>query len=259
MNSSYIPNYKFTHFKQNMDLLEAVKNRNLSEVNDLLSSNNVDVNVRDEDGKTPLHIAVINKDMGIINDLLSSDNIDINSQDNAGKTPLLYAYDLDLINRLLSIPNIDENIPDNTGRRFIDYVRYASPRIREILLLREQQRQRQPVVHINNSHLSKNRINEEDKCGICVQLLNEPAGLTNVRPNVKNQSSDTDLCHGQGCEHVFHCWCLSLVPGKQCPLCRKDFDRNHLLKLKLNGGSRRKTKKRRRKTKKRKHYKSKRK
>lgn len=99
------------------------------------------VNVRDEDGKTPLHIAVINKDMGIINELLSSDNIDINSQDNTGKTPLLYAYDLDLINRLLSMPNIDENILDNTGQRFIDYVRYSSPRIREILLLREQQRQ----------------------------------------------------------------------------------------------------------------------
>lgn len=241
-----------------MDLLEAVKNGNLSEVDDLLSSDNVDVNVRDEDGKTPLHIAVINQNRNIINKLLDSENIDVNSQDNLGKTPLLYAYDLDLINRLLSMPNIDENIPDNTGRRLIDYVRDANPRIKEILLLRERER-RQPVVHINNSHLSKNIIDKEEKCGICVKLLNEPAEDTDVRPNVKNQSSDTDLCHGEFCKHVFHCWCLSRVPGNKCPICRGEFNRNNLFKLKpKTGGSRRRRRRRKTmKTKKRKHYKSK--
>lgn len=240
-----------------MDLLEAVKNGNLSEVDDLLSSDNVDVNVRDEDGKTPLHIAVINQNRDIINKLLDSENINVNSQDNLGKTPLLYAYDLDLINRLLSMPNIDENIPDNTGRRLIDYVRDANPRIKEILLLRERER-RQPVVHINNSQLSKNIIDKEEECVICLEPLNEPAGeLTKVkvRPNVKNQSSDTDLCHGESCKHVFHCWCLSLVPGNKCPICRGNFNRNNLFKLKPNTGGSRRRRKKTMKTKKRKHNK----
>jgi ankyrin repeat protein len=47
----------------------------------------VDINTQDNQGKTPLHIAIENGYDRLVNSLLNEE-VDINIQDNRGKTPL---------------------------------------------------------------------------------------------------------------------------------------------------------------------------
>ncbi|WP_028330877.1 ankyrin repeat domain-containing protein [Brachyspira alvinipulli] len=83
-------------------LFKAINAKNTSDVSSILaSSNDININVLDDEGYSPLHRAVYNKDVNTINELLKAKNINIDSKldmkvsiDNwflGGSTPMILA------------------------------------------------------------------------------------------------------------------------------------------------------------------------
>ncbi|KAF5195825.1 Acyl-coa-binding domain-containing protein [Thalictrum thalictroides] len=74
------------------------------------------VNLKDSEGRTPLHWAVDRGHSNIV-ELLLSKNADVNAKDNEGQTPLHYAAmcDRDDIAELLVKGNADRDVKDNEG------------------------------------------------------------------------------------------------------------------------------------------------
>lgn len=94
----------------------------------ILSHKNIDVNLQDDHGWTPLMYAVFNEDKNIVELLLSHNNIDVNIQSKYGKTALMISpcYTLfcnndcdskfEIAHMLLSRYDIDVNLQDFIGR-----------------------------------------------------------------------------------------------------------------------------------------------
>ena len=81
-----------------------------------------DVNVCDDEGKTPLHYACCIKDVGYVDELLNCNNININARDIFGNTPLhtvcssLSMGRHSIAGKLLSDSRINVNAVNNEGR-----------------------------------------------------------------------------------------------------------------------------------------------
>ena len=104
--------------------LSAAEEGSLEKVKELLARG-VDVNARDEDGHTAVHLAVVKASSGIEYDcklieLLIDAGVDINAKDNGGRTPLYYALEGSLLCNgpwdLLLDKGCDPNIADTEGR-----------------------------------------------------------------------------------------------------------------------------------------------
>ncbi|XP_010267531.1 PREDICTED: acyl-CoA-binding domain-containing protein 1 [Nelumbo nucifera] len=78
--------------------------------------NGVPVDLRDGEGRTPLHWAVDRGHLNIV-ELLVSRNADVNAKDNEGQTPLHYATvcEREGIAKFLVKQNADVNVKDNEG------------------------------------------------------------------------------------------------------------------------------------------------
>jgi ankyrin repeat protein len=72
-------------------LFDAIKNRNMKEINTILTQEKIDINAQDKDGNTPLHIAITEQYASAIDKLLSKGaSLDIKNKDiknKRGKTP----------------------------------------------------------------------------------------------------------------------------------------------------------------------------
>ena len=62
----------------------------------LLTHPNIDVNIKDNTGKTPLYYAIIQNNIELVKLLLSHHDIDVNIKDNTGKSILDIALDIEL-------------------------------------------------------------------------------------------------------------------------------------------------------------------
>ena len=87
----------------------------------LLQHENIDVNVKDNSGNTPLHY-FSNKEITEL--LLNHENIDVNAKDNDGRTPLTFKLWLadekemerfKMIEMLLNHNKIDVNVTDHSA------------------------------------------------------------------------------------------------------------------------------------------------
>ncbi len=102
------------------ELLETVSKGELSKAKDFISKG-ADVNIKNKDGKTPLHIAVENNYEDIVK-LLLQKNADVNAKDNNGNTPLHIAVEKGnyfVIKELLKA-GADKNIKNNEGKTALD-------------------------------------------------------------------------------------------------------------------------------------------
>lgn len=86
----------------------------------LLLAHNVDPNVKDADGWTPLHYATQNSDQETVEILLACEKTDINVRNNSGWTPLHLASkkgDFEIVQMLFEAngKKIDINLGDNAG------------------------------------------------------------------------------------------------------------------------------------------------
>ena len=88
----------------------------LQEFIDYFMSHGYNINTKNNEGKTALHIACENQDVTIVEYLISQGS-EVNLKDNEGKTPLHYASihdEIDIINLLLS-RGADKTTPDKKG------------------------------------------------------------------------------------------------------------------------------------------------
>ncbi|KAG7286218.1 hypothetical protein NEMBOFW57_008524 [Staphylotrichum longicolle] len=113
-------------WKRSHPVHEAVKfgRHDIRRLRQLLESNKVDVNTKDANGATPLHIAVSSKAGEALRLLLAHASIDPNAQDANGKTALHMAISsncTDNVRKLLEHPLTDVTLSDNEGRSPLHY------------------------------------------------------------------------------------------------------------------------------------------
>jgi ankyrin repeat protein len=83
----------------------------------------LDPNIQNNKGFAPLHRAV-SASLDMVNEILGCRNVNVNVQDEDGKTPLHIAAknkDVHIVRRLLSVPGIYTNIVDVYGRKAENY------------------------------------------------------------------------------------------------------------------------------------------
>lgn len=73
----------------------------------LLTTYRMNPNVKDKEGKTPLHIAVENENLGIITQLLLA-GADPNAKDNRGRNPFFELYEMENAMRDLTFASMEE-------------------------------------------------------------------------------------------------------------------------------------------------------
>ncbi|CAG9827244.1 unnamed protein product [Diabrotica balteata] len=95
-------------------ILRAVVDENLEEVITLIKSGK-SVNINDNNGNTPLHIAVFKNNLTILNYLVCDESIRINTRNFMGQTPLFIAAKHGFIEacRILVKHGANVNLPDN--------------------------------------------------------------------------------------------------------------------------------------------------
>jgi len=102
---------------QSKQLLIAVEQSNLSAVKDLLKIKDININIQDKEGQTPLMLAIKRNHQPIIIELINH-GADLNIQDKDGKTALMLAI-MD-INQSMAIKlmdgSADLNIRDKNGK-----------------------------------------------------------------------------------------------------------------------------------------------
>lgn len=95
----------------------------IDNISKFLSSPSLNVNMRDKNGNTPLHLATDSHNIDLISTLLKKHKADINLKNNDGDTPLHLAIKNDntaVVNALLKAPDIDVNIINNDGKDAFD-------------------------------------------------------------------------------------------------------------------------------------------
>ncbi|EAY08609.1 hypothetical protein TVAG_239690 [Trichomonas vaginalis G3] len=102
-------------------LLIAIKNGYIDIVSYLLRMQCTDTKVQNNEGMNALHISVSNSFKDIVNLILEQDIYpSVNQKDKKGKTPLIYACDIDdkgeIAGLLLNIANLDPKLADNEGK-----------------------------------------------------------------------------------------------------------------------------------------------
>lgn len=120
-------------------LQRAVSRGNVEIVKLLLTSKDIDANgANSNDATPPLHAAVKRDLVEVIKLLLTSDVIDVNAQDTHGRTPLSHAVVfryVETVKFLLTSKKIDVNVADSNGRTPLHHAAFfAYVEIVELLL-----------------------------------------------------------------------------------------------------------------------------
>ena len=99
-------------------LHDAIIHRHLDTIKYLIEVKKADLNVKDDDGRTPLHLAAEKDHLSIVKSLIKDKKADLNVKDNDGNTPLHLAVEkhhLDTVKCLIEAKKADLNVQDNDG------------------------------------------------------------------------------------------------------------------------------------------------
>lgn len=114
-----------TRDSRNLLLHVAILNDSFDVVEYLISEESIDINTKDNQGKTPLHLAAARGNLYMIKCLLEK-GANINDQDKCGCTPLHYAANIKTIKFLID-KGADYNITDgNSNTRMFYAFEYAN-------------------------------------------------------------------------------------------------------------------------------------
>ncbi|CAK9217047.1 unnamed protein product [Sphagnum troendelagicum] len=108
-----------TNQQANSDLLRAAKTGDESKVAEALAQPGVDVNCCDNDGRTPLLLAIKRKDLSVFRLLLKNSSVEVNARDAYEQTVLHRWTQEDLVEILLSYRrevDVDWNAADKIGQ-----------------------------------------------------------------------------------------------------------------------------------------------
>jgi hypothetical protein len=207
----------------------------------LLADPRVDVNQAEEDGFTPLGIAIQNDRAEVVQALLASPRVDVNRVDNYGRTPLWIAIWNDyaaMVSTLLTNPRVDVNQPNNDG---VTPLRIACNIGDEAVirnLLRSNAsfdiafyREFETLLRENISEEQARRMGEE----LAVQSGKFERRLVMRVVPVEAEGEEQTLCAIcqevlddaepwviRRCGHAFHTECIAQwgLRSNECPLCR---------------------------------------
>ncbi len=112
-------------------LLILVVQKNNVELVKLLCKHGADPNIRNKNNDTPLHTACRNRNIEVAIELVKNKNIDINLVNDEGETPLMLALmasppDIPLVQAFLDHPKIDLNVQDEEGYTALHYSKNAA-------------------------------------------------------------------------------------------------------------------------------------
>ncbi len=102
------------------DLIRAVKNGRENRVRHLIEERNMDVNLRDDLGKTLLYHAVYHNHEKIVKYLVRH-GADVNAKDKKGFTPIMFASDINIV-KYLAEHNAKLNIANECGDTFLHFL-----------------------------------------------------------------------------------------------------------------------------------------
>jgi len=89
---------------------------------------NADLNVKNDEGKTPLLVALEGDNLAVFSILISQKSVDINLPDDLGVSPLMHAVEnqkFDYLDLLLMNPQIDISFKDSKGKTALIYAARA--------------------------------------------------------------------------------------------------------------------------------------
>jgi ankyrin repeat protein len=119
-------------------LFDLTKNGSISEIKEFIYNNdNININVQDEDGNTPLFHAINNEDLKIV-EFLIDNGANISIENNSGQTPLLVATEVNNIDIIKTLVNngAEVNVRDNNyyTPRMIATLKHSSRGLNEYFM-----------------------------------------------------------------------------------------------------------------------------
>ena len=132
---SILCNVMYSFTQDENDLLMAAETSDVAAMRRILSKQNINVNVQDKYGVTPLMYSVLNKNIYTL-ELLLKNKANPNIKNDSGKTALIYACnncDFDMIQMLIWY-NADVNITDNYKSTALMYASNGDSSIIKLLI-----------------------------------------------------------------------------------------------------------------------------
>ncbi|KAG4086657.1 ankyrin repeat-containing domain protein [Neocallimastix lanati (nom. inval.)] len=185
-------NINLTDSSNRSALLWAIKKKNREVVDILLSYPDIDVNICDKYGNTPILLTAIHQDIITMKKLIKDFNVDVNEKNNFGNTPLIIATDkkyIDIANILIENKNIDINAHNNNKITALMYAIFkdCNEIIFKIL--------KQPNLDINAIDNKGNTVLMLASKKGNLQLVKAILKIPNININIKNSENKTAIVY----------------------------------------------------------------
>ena len=176
------------------ELFLKIKLGQLNEVKSLIKTE--DINTKDEDGNTPLHVATYWEKEKIVEHLLTIDGVDVNIQNNKGETACYIAASSDdktqILEHLIGFEGMDPNLANKDNKTPLNQAIRLLQAKAAITLLKHPETDPNLVLEgdlVGERPLTRAARNDEVLYDVVVALLNHKK----TDPNLTNYKKQTPL------------------------------------------------------------------